>query len=323
MNANPIRTLTIVGGAGFLGRSLVERLAASPDTADLEVRSLDRVAFPAEAPRPAKFRDFVGNARDPELLAAALDGADAVWIRAAMLGGRASTEAERIEDYLEVNVELVADVLAAADAAGCRRVFFDSSEQVFGDSADLGAQTPFSEPSAGNYYGACKLIAEKLLRQWTDAAEPGLPRSVQIMRYSRVRAGHSKDVVRAWLTAAAAGDPIRVFGNSTRRLAFVHVDDLLAASMVVLRRSPAYALHHVGADRSVSLLELAQRVREVAHRATGKWSPIEFVEAPGVHFEPHVVGMEWEASRRELGLAPPIGLDSMLEETVAELVPAG
>ncbi len=86
------RSLAVIGGAGFLGRSLIGRLSST----DVAVRCLDRVAFPAGAPRPAGFQEFVGEAADPELLKGALDGAEAVWIRAAMLGGGASAEASRI-----------------------------------------------------------------------------------------------------------------------------------------------------------------------------------------------------------------------------------
>ncbi len=106
-------------------------------------------------------------------------------------------------------------MLTACEATGTKRIFFDSSEQVFGDSADLEAQTPHSEPTAGNYYGACKLIAEQLLRQWT-ASDPAC--SVQIMQYSRVRAGDTRDVIRAMAAAAVGGGPIRILGNSTRRV---------------------------------------------------------------------------------------------------------
>jgi UDP-glucose 4-epimerase len=308
-------TLTIIGGAGFLGRSLVSRLAADDAWRDVEIRCLDRVAYPEDAPRPAKFREIVGDAHDPDVRRDALDGADAVHIRAAILGGAASIDPQRIGDYLDVNVDLVARVLDMCDQVGCKRVLFDSSEQVFGDPADHQSQSTEAEPVAGNYYGAGKLIAEKLLHMWSAA---DATRSVQIMRYSRVRAGQTRDVVRVMIDRALGGQPLRIMGNSTRRIAFVHIDDVLDVNVAALNRSPRYALYHVGADRCVSLFELADRIRAAARAVTGADSVIE-VGAGAAPFEPHVVGMQWEASRRELALAPPRGLDDMFAETITEL----
>lgn len=312
------QVLTVIGGAGFLGRSLLARLAADESCADMQVRCLDRVAFPEGAPAPAGLTQHVGDARDRDLLRAALSGADAVWIRAAMLGGSASSDPAQLGGYLDVNVGLVADVLEIGEEVGCRRIFFDSSEQVFGDPADVQEQTPFAEPVAGNYYGAAKLISEKLLRHWSATGSADSPRSAQILRYSRVRSGETRDVIRVWLSLALSGRPLRVQGNGTRRIAFVHVDDVMAAGLAALTRRPSYAVYHVGADRPISLLELAQRVREAVHAITGFWAPIEVADG-AAPFEPHVVGMRWEESRRDLGLGAPIGLDAMIQETLVEL----
>lgn len=312
------RALTIVGGAGFLGQSLISRLATDSHWADLDVRCVDRVPVSPDVARPQRFHEYVGDAHDPHLLAGAIEGVDTVWIRAGLRGGAASADASSIRDYLQINTELVARVLDACDKAGCRRVIFDSSEQVFGDSADIRGQTPYAEPAAGNYYGASKLIAEKLLRMWTAATPSEALRSVQIMRYSRVRAGDTRDVLRVWMQAALNGEPIRVLGNSARRVTFVHLDDVLAANLAALSRTPDFAVYHVAADRPTSLLEIAQRVRETAHAATRRWVPIE-VEPGAVPFEPHVVGMQWETSMRELGLPPSRGMDVMLRETLVAL----
>jgi nucleoside-diphosphate-sugar epimerase len=121
------------------------------------------------------------------------------------------------------------------------------------------------------------------------------------------------------LGLALAGQPLRVQRNGTSRIAFVHVDDVIAAGVAALARRPAYAVYQVGADRPLSLLEIAQRAREAAHTVTGRWSPIEVAAAEAAPWEPHVVGMEWEHSRRELGLRPPMGIDAMIQETLVDL----
>ncbi|HEY3354142.1 MAG TPA: NAD(P)-dependent oxidoreductase [Polyangia bacterium] len=314
--------LTIVGGAGFLGRSLVARLAAAPEWAGREVCCLDRVPLPPGLPRPARLREVVAPVEDAAALAAAVAGADAVFVRAAVLGGARSTDVANLRGYLDGNVALCERVLGAAAAAGCRRVLFDSSEQVFGDPADAGPQTPAAEPVAASYYAATKLIAEQRLRLWAAGPDEP-PRSVQVFRYSRVRAAETKDVIRAMVAAALQDRPLRILGNSTRRISFVHVDDVVAANLVALGRAPRFALYHVAADRPVSLFELALRVREAARQRTGASPPILVEPAAGARpFEPHVVGLQWEPSLRELGLPAPRGLDEMIAETIAAVAGA-
>jgi len=60
------------------------------------------------------------------------------------------------------------------------------------------------------------------------------------------------------------------------------------------------------------------RIRTAAHALSGAKSSIE--TAPGAApFGPHVVGMQREASRRELGLTLPRGLDDMIAETITSI----
>lgn len=312
-------TLTVVGGAGFLGRALIGWLAGDRACAGMAVRCLDRAPYPESAARPQSFTQLVGDACDPDLLARALTGADAVWIRAGILGGAPSVDVSRCRDYLDVNVGIVAAALDACAVTGCHRVLFDSSGQVFGDAADAGPSTPAAEPTACNFYGASKLIAEKLLRPWALLARAGESRSVQVMRYPRVHAPDSRDVIHAMVGAALAGQPIRIIGTVSRRIDFVHVDDVVSANLAALRRAPRFAVYHVSADRPVALFELALLVQNLVARRRGVRVPIERVpgDTASLPFEPHTVGLRWEESIQELGLAPPRGLENMVEETIA------
>jgi nucleoside-diphosphate-sugar epimerase len=247
-----------------------------------------------------------------------MHGAHIVWIRAAMLGGDASRDVSRCREYCENNVILVGRVLNLCDAVGCHKILYDSSEQVFGDSGDLQHQTAECEPTAGNFYGASKLIAEKLLRFWAHSGELDAARSVQIMRYSRVRDGATRDVVFHMVAAALAGNPIRLLGNGDKRVSFVHLDDVIEANLLALGLAPRFAIYHVSSDRPIRLFDLALRVREWVAAVTNKSVPLARVPVSSrPEWEPHVVGMEWESSMRTLGLKRPNSLDEMIAETIS------
>lgn len=295
--------LAVIGGAGFLGSHLV----AACEAEGIDVVSLDVV--------PGQARHVVGDAFDPEVLRGVIEGADAVWIRAGMLGGRNSTDVGAAAEYLRRNTELPRRVLEACDALGCRTVFFDSTEQVFGTSSDLERQDAWAEPRAASFYGASKAITEKMIRLWAASGED---RSAQLFRYSRVRAGATKDVLY-WMTAnALAGKPIRIVGNPEHRVSFVHVEDVIAANLRALERRPRYAIYNVSCDRPFSLFGLAQLVQAV----TGRSAPLQF-ESPESwpDFEPFVVGMEWEESAAVLGMRPRWSTAAMIAETAALLEP--
>lgn len=297
--------LVVIGGSGFLGRQLIAQCD------DWTVTSVDRVPFGAE--RPAHVREIVADAHDRDALLAACQGADVVWIRAGLLGGAASISLEHAPQYLHINTELVRDVLAACEQTGTPRVLFDSSEQVWGNSGDLEYQRADSEPVAGNFYGASKLIAEKMLRYWSTGAPN---RSVQIFRYSRVRGPATRDVLYHMASACVRGAPVRIVGNPAHRVSFVHVEDVIAANRAALRLEPRFAIYQVSADRPYALWDLARLVRDMAGAAV----PLQFeTPAQATPFEPFVVGMEWEESARRLGVAPQWSVAAMIQETLSSL----
>jgi hypothetical protein len=63
-------TLTVIGGAGFLGRALIEGIAGAPGFGEWEVRCVDRVPYPASADRPTRFVEVVADASGDRLTSA-------------------------------------------------------------------------------------------------------------------------------------------------------------------------------------------------------------------------------------------------------------
>ncbi len=298
--------LVVIGGSGFLGRHLLARCS------QWGVTSVDRVPLGAE--RPRHVREVIADAKDLDALRSACRDADVVWIRAGLLGGGASVAVDMAPKYMAANVDVVRAVIEVCSELGIRRVMFDSSEQVWGTSGDLEPQTASGEPFAGNFYGASKLIAEKTLHRWALAASD---RSVQIFRYSRVRAASTRDVIYFMAQACLQSRPVRIVGSAAHRIAFVHVDDVIEANVAALALAPRFAIYHVSADRPYSLFELACLTRDVAGVVVGIEFDRNMARAP--HFEPFVTGMEWEESARRLGVLPRWSVDAMVAETIAAI----
>ena len=235
-----------------------------------------------------------------------------MFLRQGVLGGPASIAVEQCRKFLVVNAESVLLILSACDEAKCGRLILDSSEQVFGQSADLSVFSAQAEPSPMNFYGASKVVAEKALRMWA-MAKPN--RSAQIFRYSRVRSPDTKDVIYHFVKACIENSPIRIKTNPDHKISFVHLHDVIAANRVALTRTPRMTIYNVSSDRPISVLDLAHRVNALVQSNV----PITFESGAASRFEPYVTGMEWESSAEELSLMPQYGINDMIAQTIAAL----
>jgi nucleoside-diphosphate-sugar epimerase len=164
-SASPRRVL-VSGGSGFLGSHVVDALLKSGH----EVRIIDK-AKSAAHPEIS----HVGDICNPDDCAAAMQGVEVLFHLAALY--RDDVRPRSL--YYTVNVDGTAQLLAAAAAAGVRRVVFASSFSVYGLDNVQGGETSALAPV--NDYGHSKQAAEKLVLEWA-AASPG--RSVAMVRPS-------------------------------------------------------------------------------------------------------------------------------------------
>lgn len=267
--------------------------------------SLDLIPFPEEAPRPEGFREIVGDALDAKTLDDLLDGADAVWIKAAKLAGDRLDD-DALPEYRRLNVDLPALALERADAAGVRRALLDSSDAVFLESWEPGRHLPDSPPCPVDHYGRTKAEAEALLRKWSDAGEG---RSAQVLRYTRVRWRESGGVLALWCAAAVLGVPLKIFGPGARSGCFVHVDDATRAARRALDLTPGWAVYNL-TNPPVSLDELAAAV--LARHGGGTTVAASY---PGHHTDPLVHAMDAGDSWERLGVTPAVSFEDMVEIT--------
>jgi nucleoside-diphosphate-sugar epimerase len=154
--------VTIVTGAGgWLGRALVDHLvrADGPFTRPGRVRALVMSADDAAVLGAQDRVDpVVGDIRRPDRLAALFE----------RLGGTVDVvhtagviHPDRLDDFEEVNARGTANVLAAARAAGVRRVVHVSSNSPFGTNAQRTDVFRNDEPYDPYYgYGRSKMQAE-------------------------------------------------------------------------------------------------------------------------------------------------------------------
>jgi nucleoside-diphosphate-sugar epimerase len=159
-------TILLVGSAGFIGSHLSQRLSELGHA----VRGFDR-RLP-EGDFGAKLTT-TGDVRRVEDLRRALPGVDTVIQLAAIHFDFGHAD----EEYFQTNEGGMRALLTAMSERGVRRLVFLSSIAVYGDHTGWADEdTP---PAPATPYGASKLAAENLARQWA-AEDP--TRSLLILR---------------------------------------------------------------------------------------------------------------------------------------------
>lgn len=250
--------ILVTGGAGFIGSHTVDRLVAL----GRDVRVLDDLSSGRAERLPAGVDLQVGCVTDPEAVAAAMDGVDAVLHLAAMVSVPASfDDPARCHDH---NTGGLLQILRAATTAGVRRVAYASSCAVYGSLPGLPKREdgPVQPESP---YAATKLANEAYASAW---AREGL--TTVGLRYFNVfgprqdPSGPYGAVIPVFVQRALAGQPLGVHGDGQQGRDFVSVLDVAAANVAALDAEVERAeVVNVGTGDMLTIAELAGRVRSL------------------------------------------------------------
>ena len=217
------RRILITGGAGFIGSHLARHFAPQAEVTVLDdlrsgfARNLEGVAC----------RFLRGSILDDAALPAAIAGAEEVYHLAAMISVPESVA--KPAECAELNTEGTRRVLAAAAAAGVRKVVLASSAAIYGNLGDAVAHEGLP-PAPLTAYGADKLGSElHAAVGWQVHRVPALG-----LRFFNVfgprQDPHSpySGVISIFAALAAADRPITVHGDGRQVRDFVYVGDVVA-----------------------------------------------------------------------------------------------
>ncbi|MFC4054624.1 NAD-dependent epimerase/dehydratase family protein [Actinomadura syzygii] len=225
----------VTGGAGFLGRAVCARLVERGHV----VRAFQRRPLPV--PEALDVRQVTGDLRDPDAVARAVDGHDAVINCAALAGVWGAAR-----DYFDVNVTGTANVVTACRRAGTRILVHTSSPAVVHDRADLDGVDE-SAPYASRFlapYPRTKAIAERLV---LDADSADLA-TVALRPHIIWGPGDPHFLPR--LAEAARGGRLRRVGPATKLIDTVYIDNAADAHVLALERLERLGPGHPPAGRA-------------------------------------------------------------------------
>jgi UDP-glucose 4-epimerase len=298
--------VVVTGGAGFIGVHSVEALLES----GAEVLVVDDLRHASYRPLPGGAGLEVVDVGEAAARAAIEGWKPTAILHLAAQGGVNRSWREPAEDA-RINVLGTVSVLAAAIAAGCRRVVVASSGgALYGAARRL--PTPEDEPAQPRSpYGTAKLSIEHYLGHFTRAGAL----DALALRYGNVYGPGQDGTGEAGVVAISShrllegrAPVIRGDGDQTRD--FTYVGDIVAANVLGLTSSVTGALN-IGTGRETAIGDLVGRLCALA----GFGGEPEREPLPPGEVARSALDNSLAADR--LGWSPRVSLDDGLAQTLA------
>ena len=209
--------VVVTGGAGFLGRAIVQTLVERGD----EVLALVRDPARAAHLTGDRVTLVTSDLSDRAPMEAAMRGSDGVIHAAGSY--RLGIKAAEREAMRDANVGTTERVLDAAIAASVPRIVYVSTCNVFGDTRDqVVDETYRRDPSDGflSWYDVTKFRAHEVAEARIAAGAP-----IVIVQPSQIYGPHDHSAAGTQLRDAYAGK-LAYTALASAGVGWIHVDDL-------------------------------------------------------------------------------------------------
>jgi dTDP-L-rhamnose 4-epimerase len=344
----------VTGGAGFIGSFLVDALIERGHDVRIYDALLPQVHGPEQAPPPylntaAEF--VVGDVRDRDELARALEGVDVVYHLAAAVGvGQSMYQIQYYTDMNSLGGAVLLDILANAKH-NVRKILVASSMSIYGEGKYVCSEH-------GTVYPRLRSEDQLKARQWemrcphcqrevqplpTDEDKPLYPTSI----YAITKRDHEEMFISTGVAYGIPAVALRFFNTYGPRQAlsnpytgvmaifsgrllnqqppviyedgqqsrdFIHVRDIVQGLLLAMERPEAdYQVFNLGTGVPTSVLEIADMLSE--HLTGGEIKPEirnQFRAGDIRHCYADVT-----AARQLLGFEPSISLADGLEDLLA------
>ncbi len=325
----------VIGGTGFIGSHLVERLSTNGIPVTVPVRKGCRAVSP-----PDSCVEFVPVDRDEIGWAGALlPGVDVVVHLAAVRGSGWSFGDRHVND---VNVRLTGKLVEGAASHAVSHFIYVSSVSVYGHPCG----GPISEDypcSPATRYGFSKYEAEKLVV--AASGKRGMAATIvrPVITYGP---GDTWGMVPK-MARLIYGGRFAIVGKGENRVHLIYIDDLIDGLMLLIPRRPAGTRTYIlASDQPVSVRRLAAIISQALSRpevrlhvpmrlawfaggtleAAYRWCRIRrepLVTRDKVDIVTRDRCFDTARARGELGFAPRIGYQEGLRRTVDWLISSG
>ena len=295
--------ILVLGGNGFIGSHLVDKLLAEGHTVSVFDKYPERYRLPLPQV-DYRFGDF-GNRG---LLAEALAGIDMVFHLISTSLPKTSNDDPAYD--VQSNVIETLFLLEKCLESGVNKVIYISSGgTVYGRPTQLPiAENGATEPECS--YGITKLMIEKYLALYQHlyglayvVVRPSNPYG------SRQNPQGIQGAIPVFLGKVAKGEPIDIWGDGEVVRDYLYIDDLVDGICRAAFTDSAVKIFNIGSGEGVSLNRLVASIRAV----TGKDVAVNY--SPSRSFDVPAIYLDVSRAQTELGWQPVTPLHEGIRRT--------
>jgi UDP-glucose 4-epimerase len=245
----------VVGGAGFIGSHLVDRLVERGPVTVYDNLSVGKREFIDGPLASGQARLVQADALDLAALTAAIEGHDVVFHLAANPEARWGLERTRLD--LEQGTIATYNALEAARTTGVKKFVFSSSGTVYGDRPEVCAEMDLGRLPI-SLYGASKIAGEAMIAAFAECF--GL--EAFICRFGNVvgpRGTHGA-ILDFCKKLKATPAQLDVLGDGRQAKPYLHVTDCVSGLLFVLdhAKEKGPAIFNLTPPDVTSVTEIAQ-----------------------------------------------------------------
>jgi dTDP-glucose 4,6-dehydratase len=301
--------ILVTGGAGFIGSNFVHHVL--DEHQGDEVVTLDALTYAGskdnldgvlDNPR----HEFVkGDICDRNLVTDLVADVDAIVNFAAE--SHVDRSIEGAKPFVTTNVQGTQTLLDAAKEEGVERFLQVSTDEVYGQILD-GKFAEDDRLNPRNPYSATKAGADILAQSFQTTHD--LPVLITRTCNNFGPRQHLEKLIPKFISNAAAGDSLPVYGDGSNVREWIYVEDNCRALDIVLREGNVGEIYNIGSHAEKTNLEVTQAILDAVGTNDDL---IEFVEDRAGHDQRYALETE---KIEALGWEPKYTFEEGLERTV-------
>lgn len=244
-------TALVTGGAGFIGSHIVDRLIAL----GIKTIAIDDLSMGKSSYVSRKAKLVVEDVLNYQALKKVMKGVDIVFHDAARVSIRDSVD--NFSDDANVNIMGTVNVLKAMAENKVKKIVYASSMAVYGNNKLPIREDGVLEP--GSPYGVGKLASEKycfLMGKFNKF-------DVVVLRYFNTYGPRQTltpyvGVITIFINRLLNNQSPIVFGSGKQIRDFIHVDDIVEANILAMKKDARNMLVNVGTGTGTSVNQIAK-----------------------------------------------------------------
>jgi len=303
-----IKKCLVLGGSGFIGSHLVERLVASGYKVRVLARHIQKNKLDVDNKKESNIEFFSADFTNESDLEMALNDVDYVFHLVSTTTPKHSNEnpIHDIEMNLIGTIKLLDLIKLKKDI---KLVFISSGGTVYG----IPEETPIAEKHSTKpicSYGITKLAIEKYLYLYNYLY--GL--DYVVLRVSnpygeKQNPDSSQGVIAVFMLRLLKDQPIQIWGDGSVARDFIYIDDVISAIIAAMNSSSVERVFNIGSGIPVDINEIIKSIEVVSD----KLSNIEYME--GRKLDVPVNCLDISLAVKHLGWTPQTQLLDGLKKT--------